>query len=654
MNRKALIKDLIMMAVAIALAMVGLLIYKVALLFMLPWIVSGQFWKIMLVETIGLVPLGMIFMGMFESRKDSLTAFCIIGIVYALKGSVGLLIISLLTILACGYLRFLRKYFFGLESLVNGIIVSVQVIAMMKIEGTILPGIDSLLQVAGFSFVVATLFSMLCEFLARKGIIEAEAFDDEIRIKQSYQKHSINRRLMLMLNSFCIVIMLASALFSYQLVKTQENGATNRIDLAVQAMLANELLPYEDAIKACDEEKLKELGDHLEERLLNVELSLPANIILAARPDSNSEYVQMGYYLVENVEGRYGIYELSFVKRDQKIPSMMLYSLVPGADDLAVQLLTTPNIQGIDMHLMQQIVASLIVIFIAINLIAQTIVYRMVVKPVNDLTSVAVDFAYDNKEAVKASKKNLENLGIHTGDEVESLYTTLSGTLNSMADYIDNVKETSEKVSAMQHNVILTMADIIESRDENTGGHIKRTAVYVRMIAEKLREKNLFGDILTDEYIENMSVAAPLHDMGKIHVPDAILNKNGRLTDEEFAIMKSHAGAGRDLLEHASEQMGTFDYLDIALEMAGSHHEWWNGKGYPNQLVEEEIPLCARIMAVADVFDALVSKRCYKDGMPIEKAVGIIKEETGTHFDPVVAEAFLECMDEVEKFLEEA
>ena len=271
----------------------------------------------------------------------------------------------------------------------------------------------------------------------------------------------------------------------------------------------------------------------------------------------------------------------------------------------------------------------------------------------NALTGVALRFKYNSKESVMASKKALEALEIHSGDEVESLYTTLSGTMGSMADYIDEVKESVRKLTDMQHNVIVTMADIIESRDENTGEHIKRTAVYVRLIADKLKEKGMFPEILTEEYIENMSVAAPLHDMGKIHVPDSILNKKGRLTDEEFSIMKTHTGVGKELLEQASEQIGTFDYLEIALQMADSHHEWWNGNGYPHHLVGEEIPLCARIMAVADVFDALVSKRCYKDGMPLEKALSIIKEETGTHFDPVVSEAFLECIEDVKKVLEE-
>ena len=142
------------------------------------------------------------------------------------------------------------------------------------------------------------------------------------------------------------------------------------------------------------------------------------------------------------------------------------------------------------------------------------------------------------------------------------------------------------KVSDMQFNLITIMADIVESRDENTGGHIKRTAKYVEIIAEKLKQQNLYTDILTEQYISDMVIAAPLHDIGKIHIPDAILNKPGRLTDEEFEIMKSHAEVGRDLLLQAKEQIGEFSYLNIAINMAAFHHEWWNGEGYPNKLKE--------------------------------------------------------------------
>lgn len=210
-----------------------------------------------------------------------------------------------------------------------------------------------------------------------------------------------------------------------------------------------------------------------------------------------------------------------------------------------------------------------------------------------------------------------------------------------------------KQVSDMQFNTIALMADIVENRDENTGGHIKRTAKYVEIIARHLKEENAFPDILTEQYIYDMTVAAPLHDIGKIHISDVILNKPGKFTDEEFEIMKGHTLAGRDLLRQAKEQLGEFTYLNIAENMAAYHHEWWNGKGYPEGIKEDEIPLCARIMAVADVFDAISSKRCYKEAMPLEKAYDIISKEAGTHFDPVVAEAFLDSRKEIEKAFEE-
>lgn len=197
-----------------------------------------------------------------------------------------------------------------------------------------------------------------------------------------------------------------------------------------------------------------------------------------------------------------------------------------------------------------------------------------------------------------------------------------------------------ERVSGMQSGMITFMAEVVENRDDNTGGHIRRTAAYVEQIAKELKRQGAYPEILSDRYMKDMIVAAPLHDIGKIHIPDAVLNKPGRLSDDEFAIMKTHTTAGEELLKRAREELGESGYLNTAVEMAAYHHEWWNGRGYPYGISGEEIPLCARIMAVADVFDALTSKRCYKDAMPVEKAYAIIREESGTHFDPAVAEAF--------------
>lgn len=198
-----------------------------------------------------------------------------------------------------------------------------------------------------------------------------------------------------------------------------------------------------------------------------------------------------------------------------------------------------------------------------------------------------------------------------------------------------------ERVSGMQSGMITFMAEVVENRDDNTGGHIRRTADYVEQIAKELKRQGAYPDILSERYMKDMIVAAPLHDIGKIHIPDAVLNKPGCLSDDEFAVMKTHTTAGEELLKRAREELGESGYLNTAVEMAAYHHEWWNGRGYPYGISGEEIPLCARIMAVADVFDALTSKRCYKDAMPLEKAYAIIREESGTHFDPVVAKAFL-------------
>lgn len=205
------------------------------------------------------------------------------------------------------------------------------------------------------------------------------------------------------------------------------------------------------------------------------------------------------------------------------------------------------------------------------------------------------------------------------------------------------------RVSAMQSGMISFMAEVVENRDDNTGGHIRRTAKYVEDIAKELKKQGAYSDILTDRYMEDMVVAAPLHDIGKIHIPDAVLNKPGKLTDEEFEVMKTHTLAGKELLAHAKDELGESGYLNMAVEMAAYHHERWDGTGYPYGISGEEIPLCARIMAVADVFDALTSKRCYKNAMPFEKAYEIIREGSGAHFDPKVAEAFFSAAEDMKK-----
>lgn len=285
------------------------------------------------------------------------------------------------------------------------------------------------------------------------------------------------------------------------------------------------------------------------------------------------------------------------------------------------------------------------------NVFLSWLLDKMIVMPINSMTSAADDFAFDTDEDRGNAVEKFKALNISSGDEVEQLYHAVVKTMDDMNEQIIQIKTQAKHISDMQHNIIITMADIVESRDENTGGHIRRTAEYVRIIAEKLREKGQYSDILTDRYVDDMVVAAPLHDMGKIHVFDTILNKPGKLDDEEFTIMKTHTTYGRDMLEHAVENLGAFSYLNMAVLMAGYHHEKWNGRGYPEGLSGQDIPLCARIMAVADVFDVLVSKRCYKAAMPLEKAYGIIREEFGNAFDPVIVDAFFDSTEDIENTL---
>lgn len=216
----------------------------------------------------------------------------------------------------------------------------------------------------------------------------------------------------------------------------------------------------------------------------------------------------------------------------------------------------------------------------------------------------------------------------------------------------EELQSHQQRVMALQYRTIVGMANLIEGRDEDTGEHVKRTSWFVDRIARKLDEKGVYRDEIDDEFLENLWKAAPLHDIGKIKVPDAILKKPGKLTAEEFEIMKSHAAQGGQIVYETMDGIEERQYIEMAHDVAKYHHEKWNGTGYPEALSGETIPLCARIMAVADVFDALTSKRCYKPAMSIEEAFQVIEESAGSHFDPIVAEAFLELRPEVEQYLQ--
>lgn len=229
------------------------------------------------------------------------------------------------------------------------------------------------------------------------------------------------------------------------------------------------------------------------------------------------------------------------------------------------------------------------------------------------------------------------------------LYVTVAkGTIESYTKYKGKLvkeyqfhKDAIEKQLSMQQNVIQTIADMVEARDETTGLHTARTKEHVHQILRKLKEYDKYKDQLTDEYIKDVEAGAVLHDIGKIKIPDAILNKPGRLTDEEYAIIKTHTVEGANLLRVCHKSLDNEAYYEIAQNIALYHHERWDGKGYPHNLSKEAIPLEARIMAVADVYDALMSKRPYKEPFSKEVAIKIMQDGRGTQFDPDVFDCFL-------------
>lgn len=205
----------------------------------------------------------------------------------------------------------------------------------------------------------------------------------------------------------------------------------------------------------------------------------------------------------------------------------------------------------------------------------------------------------------------------------------------------------SREVMAIQEVTIMAMASLAETRDNATGNHIRRTQHYVRALAQHLRHHPRFAAALNDETIELLFKSAPLHDIGKVGIPDRILLKPGRLTPDEFEIMKTHAALGRDAIAAAERYLDTPDsFLRFAREIAYSHQEKWDGSGYPEGLWGEQIPLSARLMAVADVYDALISRRIYKPALPHERAVAMIREGRDQHFDPDIVDAFLECAEQ--------
>ena len=232
-------------------------------------------------------------------------------------------------------------------------------------------------------------------------------------------------------------------------------------------------------------------------------------------------------------------------------------------------------------------------------------------------------------------------------DLVNCITFTLIGIIIYSVVCSRNVKELSQgvRIEKIQNNLITTLATAVEERDQCTGGHIVRTEEYVSKLVEKIRKKEKYAK-LPRLYFRNVVMAAPMHDLGKIKIPDHILNKPGKLTIEEYEIMKKHSEYGAQVIQSSMRNVDDDSYIDVAINIAKYHHERYDGTGYPEQLKGEDIPLEARIMALADVYDALISKRPYKEAFSKEKALEIIKDGTGTQFDPELAPIFIEVVQQ--------
>jgi len=235
---------------------------------------------------------------------------------------------------------------------------------------------------------------------------------------------------------------------------------------------------------------------------------------------------------------------------------------------------------------------------------------------------------------------------------------SLANQLASMNDVLEHkvvertaqLQEKTDEVSRIRDVTIIAMGTLAETRDNETGNHLKRTQTYIRALALKLQGHPRFKHYLSNDIIESLYKLAPLHDIGKVGIPDHILLKQGKLTPEEYEIMKTHPTLGSDALAAAESSLpAPSKFLHIGREIAGGHHEKWDGSGYPNGLKGDAIPISARLMALADVYDALICKRVYKKAFSHEDAVAFIRDGRGAHFDPDVVDAFLEIQGEFDQ-----
>jgi response regulator RpfG family c-di-GMP phosphodiesterase len=260
-------------------------------------------------------------------------------------------------------------------------------------------------------------------------------------------------------------------------------------------------------------------------------------------------------------------------------------------------------------------------------------------------------YSYTRNLKIFFGNENRVLTGAAYGDFQLRVPVSTNDEFGIMARYTNEMviglKERTEELQNTRDVTINALASLAETRDNETGAHILRTQNYVRILAEYLGERGEFPGYLTPGTIEMLFKSAPLHDIGKVGIPDAILLKPGKLTDEEFKVMKRHSWLGANALKVAEERLGSNSFLRLAGEIALTHHEKWDGTGYPRKLSGYDIPLSGRLMAIADVYDALITRRIYKEPVSHEETMKIIGEGKGGHFDPMLVDAFFACEESI-------
>jgi response regulator RpfG family c-di-GMP phosphodiesterase len=280
-------------------------------------------------------------------------------------------------------------------------------------------------------------------------------------------------------------------------------------------------------------------------------------------------------------------------------------------------------------------------LYIFISIIATGIFLFVIIA---DYFRLPLDKLQDSAQKIKCGDYS-ERVNIVTSDA----FGLLADTFNEMSC---SISEKTKKILSIQDSIITGIAIMVESRDNSTGGHVKRTRDCIKVFMDALKKSAEYKN-LPDSFCENVIKAAPMHDLGKIAVDDAVLRKPGKFTNEEYELMKRHPTEGARIIEDVLSEVDDEEFKKVAVNMAHYHHERYDGTGYPNKLSGTQIPLEARIMALADVFDALVSKRCYKEIFSYDEAFTIIKDSIGTHFDPTLGKIFISCRKSLEKLYDD-